>query len=322
MHRRTLLRGTAALAAATAAMPSIAQVGGPVVRIVFPFGAGGGGDAISRLMAEHLAPALNRSVIVENKTGANGRIGISTVKSAPPDGDTILLTTGPTMSLFPLTFKSLAFDPFTDFEPVAHLADFEFCIAVAKALPIKSLAELVAWAKANPDKATYGVPGNGTIPHFTGLMFSKLAGLDMRRLAYRGGAPAIQDLVGGQIPIVVGTLADALAQHQSGNIRVIATTGEKRSPFVPEVPTAIEQGFKISGSAWYGTWMPKGTPAAAIDRTSKALVATLAKADVKDRLAKLGLIGTGLPSADLARIQRATQDTWAPTIKESGFVME
>jgi tripartite-type tricarboxylate transporter receptor subunit TctC len=320
MDRRRFLAATAAGLAA----PQIAyaQIGATPVKIVFPFGAGGGGDAVSRLMAERLSAAIGRPVIVENKTGADGRIGIVSVKSAPPDGDTLLITTGPTMWLYPMTHSAAGYDPHADFAPVAQLARFEFCVAVANNTGIKSISELVQWIKANPDKAAYGVPGAGTIPHFTGVQLSKLIGVDMRRVPYRGGAPAITDLVAGQIPIKVGTLADALQQHRAGTIRIVAVASKSRSPFVPDIPTLIESGFNLSGDAWYGLWAPARTPAALLEKYNGAVVAALGDEAVKKRLQVLGLIPSPTTMAGLTDVMKSDAAFWSEIVKASGFRME
>ena len=323
MNRRTVIARTAcAIALGTFASTGIAQTGGPVTRIVFPFAAGGGGDALSRLMAEHLSAELGRSVIVENRTGADGRIGIGSVKAAAPDGNTLLITTGPTMWLMAMVHKAPGYDPFMDFEPVSQLTLFEFCIAVANTTGLKSLPELVAWIKANPDKATYGIPGMGTIPHFTGVSLAKALGVDMRRLPYRGGALAITDLIAGQIPIAVLTVADALQQHKAGTVRILGVTSQKRSPFVPDVPTLKEAGIDLTGEAWYGMWAPAHTPAATISVLNAAVQRTLAKPEVKAKLESFGLIGTGTSPADLTRIMREATEQWRPVIKDSGYTME
>jgi tripartite-type tricarboxylate transporter receptor subunit TctC len=324
IDRRSFVAGAGAGAAALASgpRPVLAQAGGAPVKIVFPFGAGGGGDAISRLLAEQIAPVLQRTVIVENRTGADGRIGINSVKSAPPDGDTLLITTGPTMWLMPIVHKAPGYDPFTDFEPISHLASFEFCVAVALNTGISSMKELVAWVKANPDKATYALPGAGTIPHFIGVALSKLIGTDMRRLPYRGGAPAMNDLVGGQIPLSVGTLADALQQHRAGKVRIVAVAGKQRSPFLPEVPTLIESGFNIDGDAWYGFWAPAKTPAATIGKLNGAVVGALQKPEVKQRLEALGLVPAGTTAQRLVDLMRENRSRWEPVVRESGYRMD
>ncbi len=324
LDRRNWLAGSAAGTAMLGLGPSpvLAQAGGTPVRIVFPFGAGGGGDAISRLVAEWIAPALKRSVIVENRTGADGRIGIGSVKSSPPDGNTLLITTGPTMWLMPLVHKAPGYDPFKDFAPISLLARFEFCVAAALNTGIKSIEELTPWVKANPDKATYGLPGAGTIPHFTGVALSKLIGVDMRRLPYRGGAPAMNDLVGGQIPLSVGTVADALQQHRAGKIRILAVTSKTRSPFLPDVPTMIESGFNLESDAWYGSWAPAGTPDAIVAALNAAVTQALKVETNRKRLEGLGLIPDGSTPARLVEIMRENTARWSGIVKESGYSME
>jgi tripartite-type tricarboxylate transporter receptor subunit TctC len=324
MRRRDVLVLGASSAGAMLVEPRLthAQLGGTPVKIIFPFGAGGGGDALSRLLAEHIGPVLGRSVIVENRTGADGRIGIQAVKAAAPDGDTLLVTTGPTVWLMALVHPSPGYDPFADFEPIAQLASYDFCIAVANNTGLKTVQELAAWIKANPDKATYGIPGAGTIPHFTGVNFAKMTGVDMKRLTYRGGAPAITDLIGGQIPIVVGTLADALQQHRAGTIRIVAVTGEKRSAFVPEVPTLKESGFDLVGDAWYGLWAPAKTPRETVAKINAAVTAALAKPEVKQRLEALGLVALGSTPQQLTASMKDNTERWGPVIKATGYTMQ
>lgn len=323
MNRRGFMAGTAASALLPLAISrAAAQTASPVMKLVFPFGAGGGGDALTRLMAEQLAPALGRTIIVENRTGADGRIGIQSVKSAAADGNTFLMTTGPTMWMMPLVHKAPGYDPHTDFEPISQLALFEFCIAIANNIEVKTVAELVAWIKANPTKATFGVPGAGTLPAFAGASFAKAVGVDMRRLPYRGGAPAMIDLVGGQIPIVVGTVADALQQHRAGTIRIVAVCSEKRSPFLADVPTLIESGFSISADAWYGLWAPAKTPRETVERLNAAAVGILKQPEIQQRLEKIGLIATGTAPARLTELMRDNAKRWAPVITETGYKLE
>lgn len=324
LDRRGLLTGSAAGAAMLGLGPrqALAQSGSSPVRIVFPFGAGGGGDAISRLVAEWIAPAIKRSVIVENRTGADGRIGIGSVKASAPDGNTLLITTGPTMWLMPLVHKAPGYDPFKDFAPISLLARFEFCVAAALNTDIKSIKELAPWVKANPDKATYGLPGAGTIPHFTGVALSKLIGVDMRRLPYRGGAPAMNDLVGGQIPLSVGTVADALQQHRAGKIRILAVTSKTRSPFLPDVPTMIESGFNLESDAWYGFWAPAGTSEKLVADLNAAVTQALKVETNRKRLEGLGLIPDGSTPARLVEIMRENTARWSGIVKESGYSIE
>ena len=320
LNRRAVMTGLAAGLLPSRALAQ--QANGAPVRIVFPFAAGGAGDALCRLTAEALTGPLGRAVIVENRTGADGRIGIQAVKAAAPDGATLLVTTGPTMALMPQTHRAPGYDPVADFSPIATLARFEFCVAVANTINVKSMAELVAWMKANPEKATYGLPGLGTIPHFAGVALGKLAGVDLRRLPYRGGVPAMNDLVGGQIPIVIGTLTDALQQHQAGTVRMLATLGAARSPFVPDVPTLKESGYDITGDAWYGLWGPAGMAPGYVKRIADTVAAMLAVTEISAKLMTLGMIAMPGSPDDLERARRGLADNWAPTIRESGFTME
>jgi tripartite-type tricarboxylate transporter receptor subunit TctC len=322
VQRRTVLKGLGAGALALS-LPgqAVAQIGGAPLKFVFPFGAGGAGDALTRTIADKIGLSLGRTTIVENKTGADGRIGIQSVKSATADGDTVLLTTGPTMWLYPMVHAAPGYDPYADFAPISRLARIEFCVAVANNTNLKTMAELAAWVKANPDKAVYGVPGAGTIPHFTGDRLSKALGVDMRRVPYRGNAPAITDLVGGQVPIVIGTLADALQQHRAGTVKMLAVVSKERSPFVPDVPTLKELGYDVVGDAWYGLWTPANTPADRIAKLNAATVAALGMADVREKLQSFGLVSAPSTPEELAANMKSDAAIWGDVIKASGFRM-
>lgn len=323
IDRRSVMTRGAALAAATAIPnPLRAQTAGAPIKLVFPFSAGGGGDALARVLAERLGPALGRTVIVENRTGADGRIGIQSVKAAAPDGDTLLMTTGPTMWLMPLVHKQPGYDPFKDFEPISHLATIEFCLVASKASGLASVAGLATWAKANPDKATYGLPGIGTIPHFTGVALAKLIGVDMRRLPYRGGALVLNDLVAGQIPVAIVALSDAIQQHLAGTVRILAVPSKQRSPFLPDVPTMIESGLNIEGESWYGLWAPAKTPPEIVAKISAAVVASIEDPAARKRLGGFGMVPTGTAPARLTEIMRENTAQWAGVVKESGYTMD
>jgi tripartite-type tricarboxylate transporter receptor subunit TctC len=209
MDRREFMAGSIGWSLVAGAGDALAQ-SGPLTKIIFPFAAGGGGDALCRLVAQHLGPALDRSVIVENRTGGDGLIGIKSVKGAAADGSTILVTTGPTMYLLPMTENQPSFDTARDFVPVSLLARFEFGVVASPVIGVKDFKQLVAWLKANPDKATFGVPSNGTIPHFTGSKLEQVLGVSMTRVPYRGSAPIINDLIGGHLPFGITTIADAI----------------------------------------------------------------------------------------------------------------
>ena len=259
MKRRNFLAVGAAASVLAMTGRAFAQAG-PLTRIVFPFAAGGGGDALCRLLAQHIAPSLDRNIIVENRTGGDGLIGIKAVKGANADGTTILVTTGPTMYLLPMVETTPSFDAAKDFVPVSQLVRFEFCVFVGKAVPaeVKDFKQFVDWLKANPDNATFGVPSNGTIPHFTGSRLEEALGIKLTRVAYRGSAPIINDLVGGHMPFAISTLTDAIPQHRAGNVRILAVGSAERSPFLPEAPTLRESGVDLVADGWYGMWLPAG----------------------------------------------------------------
>jgi tripartite-type tricarboxylate transporter receptor subunit TctC len=316
-RRRFIATGTGLLLAAGAGTARAQS--GPLTKIIFPFAAGGSGDAICRLIAEHLRPLLDRNIIVENRTGADGLIGIKSVMTAPPDGATILITTGPTMYLLPMVEAKPSFDLARDFVPVSLLGRYEFCVATGPATDAKDFKQLVAWLKANPAKASFGVPSNGTIPHFTGSRLEAILGIAMTRVPYRGGAPIVKDLIGGHLPFAVITLADALAQHQAGTLRVLAVSSEKRSPFLPEVATLKENGIDLVADAWYGMWLPAKSSTDFARQLSAAVATVLAKPEVKDKLLAIGLIPVGTTPEALTQELAANTAFWQPIVQATGY---
>ena len=292
MDRRNFIAGCAALSLTAKAGDALSQAG-PLTRIIFPFAAGGSGDALCRVVAQHLGPSLDRSVIVENRTGGDGLIGIKSVKGAAPDGSTILVTTGPTMYLLPMTEVTPSFDTARDFVPVSLLARFEFAVVASPAIGVTDFQQFVAWLKANPGKATFGVPSSGTIPHFIGSKLEQVLGIPMTRVAYRGSAPIVNDLLGGHLPFGITTVADVTAQHRAGGVRILAVTSAARSPFLPDVPTLKDNGVDLVADAWYGMWLPAGSSPEFARQLSAAAVAALAKPEVKEKLLAIGLIPVG-----------------------------
>jgi tripartite-type tricarboxylate transporter receptor subunit TctC len=318
MHRRRFMAGCAGLSLTLAANRAFAE-SGPLTRIVYPFAAGAGGDTFCRLLAEHLRPLLDRPVIVENRTGADGLIGIKSAMNASPDGTTILVTTGPTMYLLPMMEAKPSFDLNRDFVPVSLLGRFEFAIVTGAGTDAKDFAQLVAWLKANPAKASFGVPSNGTIPHFTGAKLEQALGIAMTRVPYRGGAPIVQALLGGHLPFGIITLSDALPQHRDGGVRVLAVTSEKRSPFLPDAPTLRESGIDLVADAWYGMWLPAGSSADFARQLSAAVATVLARPDVKEKLLAIGLIAVGSTPQELSQELAADTAFWQPIVKATGY---
>jgi tripartite-type tricarboxylate transporter receptor subunit TctC len=302
-------------------IPALSQNQSPI-RIIYPFPTGGAGDAIIRLLAERIQSGLNRSVLVDNRSGGAGRIGVQAVKNAAPDGSTLLFTVIAPMSIYQLVYTELGYDPVADFAPITQVGTYEFVAAVGPKAPVKSLKDFVAWAKANPKDANYGIPAAGTLPHFLGVMFARASDLDMRAIVYRGGAPAITDLIGGQYPILFIGTTDVLEAHKADRIRILATSDRQRSPFLPDVPTFQESGYNLRGNGWYGLYAPAGTPSEFIDRVSQIVVAAIKTPEIRERLIALGLTPTGTSAADLGNIQKADTELWRPAVRASGFTPE
>ena len=323
INRRSLMAYTAAAAAtASVAGRAMAQLGAQPMRIVFPFTAGGSGDALARLLADKLRIGLDQPVLVDNRTGAAGRIGVQAVKSAAPDGKTLLLTPIAPVAVYQHVYRDLGYDPIKDLMPISQVSTMDFALAVGPSLPVKSVKELVAWCKANPAQANYGTPGAGTLPHFFMVLVGQAAGIDLQHVSYKGSAGAIADLAGGQLPMVLSTTPDLMSLHKAGKIRVIATSGTARSPFLPDVPTFIESGYKIQGDTWYGMFAPAGTPVEVIKRLSDILIAALKTTELRDKLSNLGLQPTGTSAEELRTILQRDSAAWAPAVAASGFKPE
>lgn len=295
---------------------------GPLTKIIFPFAAGGSGDTLCRLLAQQIREPLDRTIVVEDRNGGDGLIGIRSVKSAKPDGATILVTTGPTMYLLPMVETTPSFDREKDFVPVSLLVRFEFCLAISPVVGAKDFKELVVWLKANPDKANFGVPSNGTIPHFTGSRLEEMLGIQLTRVAYRGTTPIINDLLGGHLPFAIITLADAISQHRAGGIKILAVNSPARSPFLPDIPTLRENGIDLAYDAWYGMWLPAGSSTDFAAKLSTAVAAALAKPEVKDKLLAIGLIPVGSTPQGLETELAANTAFWQPIVKATGYKVE
>jgi tripartite-type tricarboxylate transporter receptor subunit TctC len=289
------------------------------LKVIYPFAAGNSGDNLARLVADRLGNRLGVAAIVENRAGASGRIGIKAVIAAEPDGSTLLVGPMGPMALHPIAYSDLDFDPLKDLAPVAHLATFDLALVVGGGVPAKSAAELVAWIKANPDKANYGTPGLGGLPHFFAVMFQTSAGVSLRNVPYRGSAAVMNDLVSGQLPIAFVPTSENVELHESGRTRILATSGPQRSPFLQQVPTFKEAGYAIEGEGWFGLFAPARTPQATLQRLGEAMQAVMRDEAVRARILGFGLVPTGSSAAELGRQQLADQERWAPAIRASGF---
>ena len=318
MDRRSFMAGCTGLSLSAITRDAYGE-SGPLTKMIFPFAAGGGGDTLCRLLAQQVGQLLDRTIIVENRTGGDGLIGIKSVKNASPDGTTILVTTGPTMYLLPMVETEPSFDTNKDFVPVSLLARFEFGVVAGPVVDAKDFEQFVAWLKANPGKATYGVPSNGTIPHFTGSRLEEVLGVSMTRVPYRGSAPIINDLVGGHLPFGITTIADAIPQHRAGGVKILAVSSAVRSPFLPDVPTLKENGIDLVADAWYGMWLPAGSSPAFAGQLSAAATAALAKPEAREKLLAIGLIPVGSTQERLSQELAANTAFWQSIVKATGY---
>ena len=302
--------------------PLHAQTGAPPIRIIFPFAAGGSGDAASRLIADHMSTALGRPVIVENRTGADGRIGVRAVKEAAPDGTTLLLTPIAPISIYQHVYAKLDYDPINDFAPVSEIGTFDFGIAAGPQSGAHTMKDLIAWAKAHPLDANFAIPAAGTLPHFLGFMLGRAAGVDLRPVPYHGSAAGLTDLIAGRIPIEITTTADLVQMAKDGRIRVLATSAKDRSPFLPDVPTLHEAGYDLVATGWYGIFAPARTPPDVIAQLNKAVVDAVRSPQFKGRMMAAGLQPTGTSPEAFAHIVEDSSALWLPAIKASGFKAE
>ena len=307
------------LAATLFASPSHAQIGAQPIRIIFPFTAGGSGDAAARLIASGMSTALGRPVIVENRTGADGRIGVRAVKEAAPDGNTLLLTPIAPISIYQHVYARLDYDPIADFAAISEIGTFDFGVAVGPQTDAKTMKDLVAWAKAHPTEANFAIPAAGTLPHFLGIMLGRAAGIDLHPVPYRGSAAGLTDLIAGRIPIEITTTSDLVQMQKDGRIRVLATSDRERSPFLPDVPTLHEAGFDLAATGWYGMFAPAKTPPDLIERYNKAIVDAVRSPEFEERMLAFGLQPTGTSAAAFAAIVKDDSTTWKPAIEASGF---
>jgi tripartite-type tricarboxylate transporter receptor subunit TctC len=315
MDRRHLLLA----AMATPLLPARAQTDKPL-RILVGFPPGGSLDAVARALADKMRDELKRPVLVENRPGAGGRLAAELLKNASADGDTVMMAPIVVPVMAPLVFSKLNYNPATDFTPVVHAASFHFGLAVPGDAPHKTLADLVAWIKANPAKSNYGHPGAGSLPHFFGLMIGREAGVDIVPVPFQGGAPLITALAGGQVVAGIDVLAEQLELHRAGKLRILATSGAQRSRVTPDVPTFREQGFpELVAQSWFGMYAPAKAPAAAIAAVNAATNKALTQPDVLERFAKLSLEPGGGSPADLQKLQDAETQRWSPVVKASGF---
>jgi tripartite-type tricarboxylate transporter receptor subunit TctC len=313
---RLMLSVLALVAGAGAAM---AQSTDATMRLVTPYAAGGVGDVLVRLIAAGLHQGLGRPVIVESKSGASGRLGVEYVKLGPADGSMLLFTPIAPMAVFPHSYAQLSYDPLRDFVPITQVAAFDMALAVGPQAPVQSLRELVEWLRQNPDKGSYGTPGAGTLPHLCAVLFGRSAGLELVQVAYKGNPPGIADLTGGHISMFFTSTPDLVQAHRDGRLRILATSGTKRSTVLPDVATFSEAGYDIHAAGWYGLYAPARTPRAIVEDINRRVVDVLHDEGVRKRLVALGLIPTGTTPEEFASIQADSSAFWGAAVRTAGF---
>jgi tripartite-type tricarboxylate transporter receptor subunit TctC len=288
------------------------------ITMVVPFAAGGPTDTIGRILAEHLQGSLGQPVIIENITGAAGSIGVGRVARAAPDGYTLSIGQWGTHVVNGAIYR-LPYDLLKDFDPISLISSNAWVIVARKSVPANDLSGLIQWVKDNPGKISAGTAGVGSPAHVFGVLFQNTVGASIQFVPYRGAAPAIQDLMGGQIDIMIDNPTNCLPQVRAGNIKAFAVTARRRLAAAPDIPTVDEAGLPgFYLSHWHGLWVPKGTPQDVVDKLNRALVATLADPAVRRRLAEFG---QEVPSPEqqtpqvLAAFQKAEMEKWWPIIK-------
>jgi tripartite-type tricarboxylate transporter receptor subunit TctC len=292
------------------------------LRIVVPFAPGGGTDVVARTLAQEMAKDLGVSVIIENRPGAGTIVGTQAVAVSRPDGYTLLMGTFSHAVNISLSAK-LPYDPHKDFAAVALIARSFNLVVVNPKSSFQTVADLIAAAKANPEKITFGTFGVGTSAHLAGELFKDMAKVNLTAVPYKGAAPAITDLIGGQIDVMFTTVASAASLVESGQLRAIAVTSAERSPAFPETPTVAEAGIGgYAAESWYGLFAPAGTPADVIDRLNKSAGSAVQSEAFRKLSVNEGLVTVALPPQELDRYVRGEEERWRRVISEAGIKME
>ena len=324
--RRSLLT-LACVAAGTAFTPLavLAQAAYPAkpIRLIVPFPPGGGTDILSRLVAQKLTESAKWTVVADNRAGAGGTIGITEAAKAAPTGYDLVMGQKDNMVVGPWLYKNLPWDPTKDFAPIAHVAYTPVIIATSANSRFKTLADVVAAAKAAPDTITYGSPGNGTTIHLAGDLFEKAAGIKIRHVPYKGSNPAMMDALAGNVDLLVSSVPSAMGQIKSGKLRPLAVTSAKRSTSLPDVPTVAEQGFKdFDVSTWYGVFAPAGTPKEIVAAVNAEINKLLATPEMKDAIHAQGAEPQAMTPDQFGTQLKADYQKWRGIVQGSGVTLE
>jgi tripartite-type tricarboxylate transporter receptor subunit TctC len=323
--RRHLIAGAASLAtpflwsnAARAADPFPSKV----ITIVVPQAPGGANDVIGRALAQRLSAAIGNPVIVENRQGAGGNLGTAYVARQPKDGHTLLLNAQSVQTINPFLYRKVPFDPVKDFDPVMVVGVAPYMLAVNPSVPAKNLRELVALAKASPGKFNYASAGNGTVNHLLGEMLKNAAGIDIVHVPYRGAAAAATDVVAGQVPMTFGSLAGLMPFVRSGQLRALGACTEKRTQLAPDMPTLAETIPGLYANAWYGLFVPAGTPKEIVSKLNTEIIKLMDNPEMRERLVGLGVEAAPGTPDQLATLLRDDLVRWSKIVKDSGAQLD
>jgi tripartite-type tricarboxylate transporter receptor subunit TctC len=304
--------------------PAHAQNAWPAkpIRLIVGFAAGGSTDVTARIIAQALSDRLGQPVVVENRGGAGGNIGADAVAKADPDGYTLLMATSSTFAANPNLYKTLPFDVQKDFAPITVTAFIPNLLVVNPSVPANNVADFIAYLKANPDKLNFASAGNGTSQHLSGELFNSLAGVRMMHVAYRGGAPAVSDLLGGQVQVIFAPLVEVIQQVRAEKLKALGITTAKRSPLLPEVPTILESlpGYEVA--LWNGLLAPAKTPPDIIDRINRATIEALRSPEVKAKLAEQGSEPVGNTPAEFKAFIESELVKWRRLVEISGATVQ
>jgi tripartite-type tricarboxylate transporter receptor subunit TctC len=303
---------------------AFAQSNTKLIRLIIGFPAGGGGDQIARILAERLRLRQTAPVIVENMPGASGRLSVEFVKNAEADGTVLLVAPEALITVFPHSFRKLNYDPLRELTPLAPIVGTMYTYSIGPAVPpsVHSLLDFMHWCKGNPDPATFATPSAGTPPHFLGLMLASAAGVEMTPVHYRGGAPALQDLLGGHVSASVNPIVDIMPFANSGMLRILAVSGLQRSRFLPDIPTIRESGYSFDVQSWVGIFAPAKVPPDTVLSLNAAIGEAVGSPEMAGQLAKLG--GEPMfesPEQFSVRVKE-DMERWGPVVKAFGFIAE
>jgi tripartite-type tricarboxylate transporter receptor subunit TctC len=293
-----------------------------LIRIIVPFAAGGPADTLARLIAQRLSQTLGQSVVLDNRPGAGGTIGAKAAASADPDGYTLMYGNTATLAVAPAVYKNPGYDPVKQFAPVALVSTTHNVLVVDPALPVNSVAQLVAYAKANPGKINFASPGHGTPPHMVGEMFKLRAGIDIVHVPYKGSAASLADVMAGQVQIAFENPSVTVQLVQAGKLKGLAVTGETRNPQVPHLPTMVESGIDVVSMSFTGVLAPAGTPADILNTLNSAINEGLKSADMQDSFSRLGVQTRIGSNADFAAFIAAEREKWAGVAKSAGIQID